>query len=230
MKTFTVITIFPDLIRNYADESILGRGQEAGAIKIEAVNLRDYTTDKHQTVDDSPYGGGPGMVMRVEPWHRALAAHNALSPKAGASTENVHDERTHTVLMSPRGRTFTQRVAEEWAQQYDKIVFVCGRYEGVDHRVVEYCVDEEVSIGDFVLAGGELPALTMIEAVSRLVPGVLGNEESLNEETFGKGEDGQGGEYPQYTRPEQFGEWKVPEILLSGNHAEIAKWRAKNRS
>lgn len=228
MKTFSVITIFPDLIRNYADESILGRGQEAGAIQVEAINLRDYAIDKHQTVDDSPYGGGPGMVMRVEPWHRALAAHNALSPNANAS-EGTHDARTHTILMSPRGRTFTQRVAEEWVEKYDRIVFVCGRYEGVDHRVAEFCVDEEVSIGDFVLAGGELPALTMIEAVSRLVPGVLGNQESLDQETFGKGDDDQGAEYPQYTRPEKFGSWEVPAILLSGNHAAIAKWRSESR-
>lgn len=231
MKQFDIISIFPDVIRSYSNETILGRAQEANLLEIRAFDLRDYTKDKHRSVDDAPYGGGPGMVMSVVPIYEALEKHAALSPKAHVET-GTHDERTHTILLSPRGREFTQRVAEEFARDYDRIVMVCGRYEGVDQRVADFCVDEEVSIGKYVLAGGELGALVITEAVSRLVPGVLGNEASLAEETFGKGTHATapgtsdaGVEYPQYTRPESFQNWKVPDILLSGHHGEIQKWR-----
>lgn len=219
---FSIITIFPEIIRHYAQESILGRAQEGGHITIEAIDLRAYTQDKHRSVDDTPYGGGPGMVMSVVPVYEALQKHNALSPKSGA-TAGVRDERTHVVLLSPRGREFTQRVAEEFKEKYDRIVMVCGRYEGVDERVAQYCVDEAISIGKYVLAGGELGALVITEAVARLVPGVLGNEASLVEETH----NADTAEYPQYTRPEEFNGWKVPDVLLSGHHGEIKKWRER---
>jgi len=208
---FNVTTIFPDLITSYCNESILRRGQEAGAISVNAINLRDYTEDKHNTVDDTPYGGGPGMVMKVEPIQKALSENKW---KKGEKKKRV-------VLLSPRGRQFDQRVAEEWSD-LEEITFICGRYEGVDQRVADHLVDEEVSIGPYVLAGGELGALVMIEAVSRLVPGVLGNAESIVEETHAENIKS---EYPQYTKPADVNGWAVPEILLSGDHAKIAEWR-----
>lgn len=214
---FDILTIFPELINQYAQTSILGRAQDAGYIHVNAVDIREYSADKHKTVDDTPYGGGAGMVMKPQPIVDALA-----------SVSSVGNERVHRIVLSPRGRMFTQRVAEEFAEQYDRIVMVSGRYEGIDQRVIDHCVDEEVSIGGYVLAGGELPALVITEAVARLLPGVLGNSESLDQETFGKGEDG-GAEYPHYTRPEEFNGWKVPDVLLSGNHAEIAKWRQEQK-
>ena len=211
---FNIITIFPELIDHYSSESILGRAQNSGKIKINSINLRDYTNNKHNKVDDTPYGGGAGMVMNVEPVFNALDQHNFLPDQKS--------KKTHTVLLSPRGRKFTQRVAEEFSEKYENIVMVCGRYEGVDQRVADHLVDEEISVGDFVLAGGELVALAVTEATARLITGVLGNKESIKEETFSKEIDV---EYPQYTKPEQFKDWKVPEVLLSGNHAEIEKWR-----
>ena len=242
---FNVLTIFPDIISNYCNETILGRGQKAGAIKINPVNIRDYTEDRHKKVDDSPYGGGAGMVMKPDPIYKALKSLNAIpfskddgltKLKKIFSTDIKKKKRT--VLLSPRGKQFDQRMAEKWSK-FDEITFVCGRYEGVDQRVVDNMVDEEISIGPYVLAGGELGAMVMIEAVSRLVPGVLGNAESLNEETFNKGirnkEKGENvidevtKEYSQYTKPEDFKGWKVPGVLLSGNHAEIKKWREEQQ-
>ncbi len=214
---FDILTIFPELVEHYANASILGRGQEAGHITVHPVDIRTFSDDKHNTVDDTPYGGGAGMVMKVQP---IVAALESL-PK--------RDVKTRVIVMSPRGREFTQRVAEEFAQQYDRLVMICGRYEGIDQRVIDHLADEEISVGKYVLAGGELPALTVTEAVARLVPGVLGNEESLTQETFGKGESA-GAEYPQYTRPEEFNGWKVPEVLLSGDHAKIEKWRQEHSS
>ncbi len=213
---FNILTIFPKIIKDYIGESILKRGQEAGAITISSVDIRDFATNKHNTIDDSPYGGGAGMVMQAPPIHAALDSVKAL--------KNNKDEKTHTILLSPRGREFTQDVAQEFAEKYDRIVMVCGRYEGVDQRITDNCVDEEISVGKYVLAGGELGALIITEATARLVPGVLGNADSLKDESFGKIKK----EYPQYTRPEEFSGWKVPEILLSGNHAEIEKWREES--
>jgi tRNA (guanine37-N1)-methyltransferase len=212
---FNVITIFPNLILDYCDESILGRAQGAGIIEVSAINLRDFSTDKHQSVDDTPYGGGAGMVMKPETIYKALTSLDAVSEKT------KKQENKKTVLLSPRGRQFDQRMAEAWTG-LDEITFVCGRYEGVDQRVADYMVDEEISVGPYVLAGGELGALVMIEAVSRLLPGVLGNPESLTEETFGT----MNVEYPQYTKPADFMGWTVPDILLSGDHKKIAEWRA----
>jgi tRNA (guanine37-N1)-methyltransferase len=187
------------------------------------VQLRDFAFDKHQKVDDTPYGGGAGMVMKPEPIYRALKSLKALKKKSPLKTKR-------TVLLSPRGRQFDQRIAEEWSKMKE-ITFVCGRYEGIDQRVVDYMVDEEVSVGPYVLAGGELGALIMIEAVSRLLPGVLGNKDSLLEETFNKSLQLTADcsktsiEYPQYTKPEKFMKWSVPEVLLSGNHEKIREWR-----
>jgi len=227
---FNIVTIFPEIISNYCNESILGRGQKAGAIKINPVNLRDFTEDKHNTVDDTPYGGGPGMVMKPEPVYKALKSLDAIPFSKSDGLTKVKkiftggiNKKKRTILLSPRGKQFDQRMAEKLSK-LNEITFVCGRYEGVDQRVVDNMVDEEVSIGPYVLAGGELGALTIIEAISRLIPGVLGNEESLLEETHGEVVDV---EYPQYTKPEDFKGWKVPKILLSGDHEKISKWRKK---
>lgn len=227
---FNVITIFPDLISQYSNESILGRGQKAGAIKINPVNLRDFTEDRHKSVDDTPYGGGPGMVMKPEPIFKALKSLDAIPFRKADGLSKVKKiftgdikRKKRTVLLSPRGRQFDQRMAEQWSK-LDEITFVCGRYEGIDQRVVDNMVDEEVSIGPYVLAGGELGSLVMIEAVSRLIPGVLGNKESLKEETHTL----DSAEYPQYTKPNDFKGWKVPDILLSGDHNKIKKWREEN--
>ncbi|MBI1961639.1 MAG: tRNA (guanosine(37)-N1)-methyltransferase TrmD [Parcubacteria group bacterium] len=214
---FNIITIFPNIFDSYLKESILGRAQKKGLVEINMHNLRDYTSDKHRTVDDSPYGGGVGMVMMVEPIVRAI------------KDIKQSDKTTRTILLTPRGERFTQQKAQALTR-YDQIILIAGRYEGVDERVAEF-IDEQISIGDFVLNGGELAAMAIVEAVSRLIPGVLGKDESSREESFS---DDPSREYPQYTRPEAFvadggPELKVPEILLSGNHAEIAKWRKRGR-
>lgn len=207
MKNFYVITIFPELIEGYVKTALLGRAAAKKLLKVEAVNLRDFSRERHKKVDDSPFGGGPGMVMQVEPIYRAVE-----KLKKG--------KKTRVVLFSTRGKTFDQKAARRLAR-YDRLVFIAGRYEGVDERVAAYIADEEISIGNFVLAGGELPALTVIEAVARHIPGVLGRSESLEEKK---------GSYPAYTRPAVFKAskgktWKVPEVLQSGDHAKIAKWR-----
>ncbi|PIT87055.1 MAG: tRNA (guanosine(37)-N1)-methyltransferase TrmD [Candidatus Magasanikbacteria bacterium CG10_big_fil_rev_8_21_14_0_10_40_10] len=241
---FNIITVFPEIIIHYGLQSILGRAQKNNLIEIKAVNLRDFASDNHRTVDDTPYGGGPGMVMKAEPIYLALKSIKAIPfSKADGLTKlktifsSEIRRRKKTILLSPRGRQFDQRVAEKWAR-LDEITFVCGRYEGVDQRVADKLVDEEISIGPYVLAGGELGALVIIEAVSRLLPGVLGNQESLAEETFSRPADIDSAkadknrlnqaEYPQYTKPADFKGWKVPEILLSGNHKKIKEWREKN--
>lgn len=232
---FNVLTIFPDIITSYCNESILKRAQKGNFISVNAVNLRDFANNKHNTVDDTPYGGGAGMVMKPEPIYLALQHLDAIpfhksdsltkvkkifSTLVGSSSSVIHAKKKRTILLSPRGRQFDQRVAEQWSK-LEEITFVCGRYEGVDQRVVDHMVDEEVSIGPYVLAGGELGALVMLEAVSRLIPGVLGNEESLKEETYTL----ESAEYAQYTKPADFQGWEVPEVLLSGDHKKIAEWR-----
>lgn len=230
---FNIITIFPELIFHYCNESILERAQKKKLININAMNLRDFAEDKHKTVDDTPYGGGAGMVMKPEPIFKAL---QALKKKQETNSK----KQKKIILLSPRGRQFDQRVAEEWAK-LKEVTFICGRYEGVDQRVVDYMVDEEISIGPYVLAGGELGALVMIEAIARLIPGVLGNETSLLEETFGNSklkitrlparqENSKIEnfiEYPQYTKPAVFKKWKVPGVLLSGDHKKIKEWRGE---
>jgi len=231
---FDIITIFPQIFDSYFSESILGRAQKNGLIEIKTHNLRDWTEDNHKSVDDSPYGGGPGMVMMVEPIFKAVSAicHSGRSEAESRNPETwipdqvrddkkIDDRKTRVILFSAKGKQFTQADARRLVE-YDEIIMICGRYEGVDERVAQHVADEELSVGNFVLTGGEIPAMIVVDAVSRLLPGVLGKEESLEQESFS--EEGYL-EYPQYTRPEGFNDWKVPEILLSGNHAEIKKWR-----
>jgi tRNA (guanine37-N1)-methyltransferase len=205
-----VLTIFPEVIECGIDYSILKRAREKGIVSVCVHNIRDFAEDKHRTTDEPPYGGGAGMVMKPEPIFRA-----AEHVKAEYWTEE-----SRTVLMSPQGELFTQEKAGELAA-CPHLVMICGHYEGVDERVREHLVTDELSIGDYVLTGGELPALVVMDAVMRLVPGVLGSEQSALEESFSEGLL----EYPQYTRPFEFRGWQVPEVLLSGHHAEIARWR-----
>lgn len=206
---FYVLTLFPDMIMDGLRTSITGRAMEAGLIHIEAVNIRDFTKDKHKHVDDYPYGGGAGMVMQAEPVYNA---YQYLCEKTGKELKVVY--------MTPQGRTFTQKVAEEFAVE-DDLVLLCGHYEGIDERVLELIVTDYVSIGDFVLTGGELPAMAIIDTVSRLVPGVLNNDDSAEIESFHDDLL----EYPQYTRPVEFMGKKVPDVLLSGHHKNIEAWR-----
>jgi tRNA (guanine37-N1)-methyltransferase len=187
-------------------ESILKRAQEKGLAALEAVDLRAWTTDKHHTTDDAPYGGGPGMVMKIEPIARALDA--------------LRGEGTRVLLMSPHGRRFNQKMAEAYSRERH-LILVCGHYEGVDQRVADHLVDEEVSIGDYVLTNGALAALVLTDAVVRLIPGVVGDAESVAQDSFSTGLL----DYPHYTRPENFRGWRVPDVLLSGNHAAIEAWR-----
>lgn len=210
-KSFRVdiLTIFPEMIEPYLQGSILGRGQKKKLLDLRAHNLRKWTDDRHQTVDDRPFGGGPGMVMKVEPFDKAL---KSLKTKG---------KRVRIILTSAKGKLFDQKTARRLAK-YDRLIFLCGRYEGVDERVAEHLADEELSIGPYVMTGGELAALVMTDAIARLRPGVLGKEESLANESH----DQEGVlEYPQYTRPEVYKKWKVPKILLSGDHKKIQDWR-----
>lgn len=224
---FNILTIFPDMITSYASESILKRGQKANAITINPVNIRDFAEDKHKTVDDTPYGGGAGMLMKPEPIYKALKSIKAIPFAKAPGLSKVKKifngdikKKKRTILMSPRGKQFDQAIAQQWSK-LDELTIICGRYEGIDQRVVDNMIDEEVSIGPYVLAGGELGALTIIEAVSRLVPGVLGNPDSLKEETHTL----DNAEYPQYTKPRDFKGWTVPEVLLNGDHKKIEAWR-----
>lgn len=217
---FDVVTLFPDLIHQYCDESIVGRGQAKGALTVRAHDFRIFSDNKWGHVDDKPYGGGPGMVLQVEPIFECLKAIKAIKQlKQGKQSKQLKQK---VIVLDPAGKKFDQRMAEKFSK-LDRLVLIAGRYEGFDARVYKLA-DERVSVGDYVLAGGELPVLTIIEAVARLLPGVLGNEASLKEETHGK--DGLK-EYPQYTRPEDFNGQKVPKVLLSGDHQKIAEWRKK---
>jgi tRNA (guanine37-N1)-methyltransferase len=216
--TVDVLSIFPEMISAYADLSILGRAQKQGILKIRAHQLRTWSTARHAHVDDAAYGGGPGMVMSVEPFHRALMS---LKVRTKKGTKTAIGKKTRVILTSAKGELFTQAHAQRLAS-YDRLVFLCGRYEGVDERVAEKLADEELSIGPYVMTGGELASLVITDAVARLRPGVLGAEASLDEESWS---DGETREYPQYTRPEVYNGWRVPSVLLSGNHAEIEAWR-----
>jgi tRNA (guanine37-N1)-methyltransferase len=212
---FDIISLFPESFAAYFGVSILKRAETSGLIEIHTHNLRDFAHDKHKTVDDTPYGGGAGMVLKVEPLAEAIKSVISQQP---AENKGL---RTRTILFSAKGKLFTQADARRLAT-YERLIFVCGRYEGVDERVTEQWIDEEISIGNYVLTGGELPAMIVTDAVARLIPGVLGNSESA--ETESHSEEGVV-EYPQYTKPEEFRGLRVPEVLLSGHHAEIAKWR-----
>jgi tRNA (guanine37-N1)-methyltransferase len=201
-----VLTLFPAMFTGPLDESIVRRAREAGLLDLKIHNLRDWTHDRHKTVDDRPFGGGPGMLLKVEPLFEAV--------------ESLQREKTRVILLSPSGRKFDQSIARELAQAED-LLLVCGSYEGFDERVRAALADDELSIGDYVLTNGALPAMVVIDAVARLLPGVLGDDESSRDESFSAGLL----EYPQYTRPAEFRGMKVPEVLVSGNHAEIEKWR-----
>ncbi|MGZ6237064.1 MAG: tRNA (guanosine(37)-N1)-methyltransferase TrmD [Syntrophales bacterium] len=210
MIRFDILSVFPEMFESPLNHSILKRAQEKGMAEIHLHNIRDYAEDKHRMTDDAPYGGGGGMVMKVEPIDKALAS---IVP----SRDNAL-----VVLLTPQGETFHQQMAEEMSR-YSRIVLVCGHYEGVDERVRDHLVDREISIGDFVLTGGELSAMVIVDAVTRLIPGVLGNNESASCDSFSTGLL----EYPHYTRPGSYRDWQVPEVLLSGNHREIESWRRK---
>ncbi|MBU4261911.1 MAG: tRNA (guanosine(37)-N1)-methyltransferase TrmD [Proteobacteria bacterium] len=205
---FHVLTIFPNLLESPLQEGIIRRALLAGQIEVELVDIRDFATDKHTMTDDRPFGGGEGMVMKPEPLAAAIR-----------QTRLKHD-KIHVVLLSPQGRQYNQDVADEFSR-LDDLVLVCGRYEGVDERIRQHFVDEEISIGDYILTGGELAAMVIIDSVTRLLPGVLGCEGSVTCDTFSRG----GIKYPQYTRPRDFEGYEVPEILLSGDHQKIAEWR-----
>ncbi len=216
---FRVLTIFPDLINRYLDTGVLGRAREKNIIKVEARDLREWTSDKHRSIDDTPYGGGAGMVMKAEPIYKALSEFN--------KKKKFKPSKQKVVLLSASGKTWNQAMAREYAK-LDSLIFICGRYEGIDERI-SVLVDEEISIGDFVLTGGELGALSVIDSVARLLPGVLGNNDSLSFESH----SAPGVlEYPQYTKPETVvmnrKKYSVPPVLLSGNHKEIEKWRLSN--
>ena len=208
MIRFDILTIFPEMFVSPFQVSLLKMAQEKGILDIQVHNIRDYALDKHRMTDDAPYGGGCGMVMKVEPITRAL---RSIQRIAGQS---------FVVLMTPQGKRLDQSMVEELSAS-QQIILICGHYEGVDERIREYLVDREISVGDYVLTGGEIPAMLVIDAVSRLVPGVLGNNESLKSESFSMGLL----EYPQYTRPGEYNGWAVPDVLLSGHHKAITAWR-----
>jgi tRNA (guanine37-N1)-methyltransferase len=217
-----ILTLFPNSF-SFLQESIIKRAKESGAVEITIHNIRDNATDKHKTADDRPFGGGPGMLMKFEPIYRSMKALGVYPKKEGVKV----------LFTSPKGRKWTQALAQEYSSSVQHLVILCGHYEGVDQRVVDELVDEEISIGDYVLSGGELPAQVIVDSIVRLIPGVLGNEESPIKETAFE-DDSVIPEAPQYTRPEVFitdegKELKVPEILLSGHHGEIEKWRQERQ-
>ena len=203
-----ILTLFPEMCRAPLNESMMKRAQESGALDLRIHNIRDWATDKHRIVDDAPFGGGQGMVMKPEPIFAAVE-----SLKSGDST---------VILMTPQGRRFSQEVAQEFSAK-PHLILVCGHYEGIDHRVTEHLVDAEISIGDYILTNGAIAAVVVVDAVVRLLPGVLGHEQSAVDDSFSAGLL----EGPQYTRPAEFRGWKVPDVLLSGNHAAIAEWRKR---
>jgi tRNA (guanine37-N1)-methyltransferase len=231
---FDIITIFPHIFDSYFSESILKRAQKSGKIGIKIHNLRDFTFDKHKTVDDTPYGGGAGMVLKIEPIYESIKF---------IKSAKVRAKKSRVILFSAKGKKYTQKDARRLAK-YDNLIMICGRYEGVDERVAKFVADEEISVGDYVLTGGEIPAMIVVDSVARLIPGVLGNIESLREESFSMGvrlrrasADAKFSsesenfekicEFPQYTKPEKFNNWKVPKVLLSGHHGLIEEWRTK---
>ena len=209
---FEVFTLLPEVFPTYLESSILQRARQRGLIDVRLHNIRDYTHDRHHTTDDTPYGGGGGMVMKPEPVFEAVESVLALA------SEQISP--VPIILLTPQGRVFTQRTAEELSR-HARIALLCGRYEGVDERIRQHLVTDEISIGDYVLTGGELPALLLIDAVARLIPGVLGDPTGAEDDSHSMGLL----EYPHYTRPPEFRGWKVPELLLSGDHAKIEKWR-----
>ena len=233
---FDLITIFPEFFAGPLDHGIVRRARESGLVEVNVQDLREFTKDRHRTVDDRPFGGGEGMVLKPEPLFEAVES--LLGHGVGdASKPRTHDPKMVIVLMSAAGKLFRQETARRYAQ-LERIIFICGRYEGVDERVADHLATEEVSIGDFVLSGGELPAMMIVDAVTRLLPGALGNEASAQNESFSAVDDPgsrtrRGStvanhallDFPHYTRPAVYRGWGVPEVLIGGNHAEVAKWR-----
>ena len=211
---FEVFTLLPEVFSPYLESSILLRARQRGLIDVRLHNIRNYAHDKHHTTDDTPYGGGGGMVMKPEP------VFEAVESVLGVGSDPTQHAPIPIILLTPQGRVFTQRVAEEFAR-HERIALLCGRYEGVDERIREHLVTDEISVGDYVLTGGELPALLVIDAVSRLIPGVLGDPTGAEDDSHSMGLL----EYPHYTKPSEFRGWKVPEVLLSGDHGKIEKWR-----
>ncbi|MGI6423185.1 MAG: tRNA (guanosine(37)-N1)-methyltransferase TrmD [Candidatus Dojkabacteria bacterium] len=208
MTKFDIITIFPNIVEEYINTGIVRIAREKGLAQIDVHDLRKWTTDKHKTVDDTPYGGGPGMIMKIEPIYNAI--------------KELKKENTIVAITTPKGEKLVQRKLVEFSQQKDlHMIILCGRYEGFDQRIHDHLVDYEFSIGEYVLSGGELPALVLVDGITRLIPGVLGNEESLIDESFTNNTL----DFPQYTKPEKFQNWQVPEILLSGDHRKIEEWR-----
>ena len=212
-----ILTLFPEICRAPLSESIMERAQEKGIVELYIYNLRDWTTDKHHVVDDAPFGGGQGMLMKPEP---VFAAVEDLQKTPNAEQSATRNPQSKVILMSPPGRRLDQKLATEISREAHLII-ICGHYEGVDHRVIEHLVDVEISIGDYVLTNGAIAAVVLVDSIVRLLPGVLGHEQSAADDSFYS----EFLEAPQYTRPSAFRGWKVPEVLLSGNHAEITKWR-----
>ncbi len=209
---FDIITIFPNIVTEYINTGIVNNALKKGLVEINVHDLRKWTTDNHKTVDDTPYGGGPGMIMKIEPIYKAI--------------QELKKENTIVAITTPKGEKIVQSKLQEFSLKKGlHMIVLCGRYEGFDQRIHDNLVNYEFSIGEYVLSGGELPALVLVDGITRLLPGVLGNEESLKEESFNDGNL----EYPQYTKPEEFNGWKVPEILLSGNHKEIENYRQRSK-
>jgi tRNA (guanine37-N1)-methyltransferase len=215
---FEVFTLLPEVFPSYIDTSIIKRARERGLITVRVHNIRDYTHDKHHTTDDTPYGGGGGMVMKPDPVFEAVETVLGLNPTD--QTQGEPASNIPIILLTPQGRVFNQSIAKELSQ-HTHIVLICGRYEGIDERIREHLVTDEISIGDYVLTGGEIPALILIDAISRLLPDVLGDPTGAEDDSHAMGLL----EYPHYTRPPEFRGWKIPEVLLSGAHAKIDKWR-----
>ena len=211
---FDILSIFPDIFKSYFNESILKRAQESKLVKIKTHDIRKYTKDKHKRIDDLPFGGGAGMVMTPQPLHDAII-------------DIKKKNKGPVIFFTPQGKKITQIKLEKFHKQHDQFILLCGRYEGIDQRIRDTLIDEEISIGDYVLTGGELPAMIFIDAISRLIPGVLGKEESHQEDSFSKSLDRKK-EYPHYTRPAKFDGLEVPKVLRSGHHKEIEKWRRDN--
>jgi len=211
MLQFDIITIFPDIFNSYFNESIIKRAKKKKLVKINTHNLRKWALDKHKTVDDKPYGGGVGMIMKVEPIFKAIT---------DLKKSKIKKQKSKVILLTPQGKLFNQKIAKRLSK-LRQIILICGHYEGVDERVRKYLVDEEISIGDYVLSGGELPAMILVDTITRLIPNVVGKKDSVKYESFEK----RLLDFPQYTRPENFRGWKVPKILLSGNHEKVDKWR-----
>ncbi|MFC5471988.1 tRNA (guanosine(37)-N1)-methyltransferase TrmD [Cohnella suwonensis] len=215
-----VLTLFPEMFDGVFGSSILGKARDKGIVSLNTVNFRDFSNNKHNTVDDMPYGGGGGMVLKAEPIFGAVEHVVKIGSDATDTEEGGTKRKPRVILMCPQGRKFSQEIARELSAE-EHLIFVCGHYEGYDERIREFLVTDELSVGDYVLTGGELPAMVVVDAVVRLLPGTLGNEQSAATDSFSDGLL----EYPHYTRPAEFRGWKVPDALLSGHHAEIGKWR-----